>query len=232
MKKVFLLVWALLAGGVLLGANRSDDKDRPWYVSLSGGPMLNVYENYFTYGDNGKSLFSWQGALSVGYNFTQALGARLQVEGGQNLGACNTMETSARGFYPYNFYNVNVFADAVLDLLGLRYRDAAFRPKLLAGIGMGNTFGFNVPDGSLTHPWQWKSLVKKSNMAFGFRAGAMAEYNFNSRLGIFAELLAEAYTDNYNGLQPTNEDKTQFKGYPGFPLDLRGLFMFGLLFRF
>ena len=215
---------ALLAGCASLGARTGDDRS-PWYVSLQGGPMLNLYENYFTIASSDRSMFTWQGAVSVGYDIIPGICLRLQLESGKDIGACNVLQTSGDGFYPYNFYNVNTFADVILDLKGRQRMEDAFRPKLVGGVGAAYTFGFTDSG----HPWQ---VVEKDNLAFGFRLGGIAEYDFDNGLGIFAELTGEAFTDGYNGLQPSKKDKEQFTGYPGLPLDLRGLFSIGLLYRF
>ena len=79
------------------------------------------------------------------------------------------------------------------------------------------------------HPWQ---AVSDRNTAFGFRFGFIAQYNFSDRFGIYADLCGEAYTDNYNGLQPNEKDQQKVEGYAGFPLDLRGLVSLGCVFHF
>lgn len=226
MRKLILVVLTLLAGGMVLRAdNLSSDRKSSFFVSLSGGPMLNIYENYFTYSENGKSLTSYQVALSLEYDYSRAVGFRFQTEFGKNVGACNVMETSEGGFYPYNFHNITGFGDVILDLAGLAQSDSPFSIKLFAGAGAAYTFNFTDSG----HPWQ---IVNDKNWAFGFRFGAIAEYNLPFGLGVFAELYPEFYTDGYNGLEPSNEDMKRFDGYPGFPLDIRGLFTFGVLYRF
>lgn len=223
MKKIFLVL-ALLAGCLSLDA-KSDDDQKPLYISVQGGTAINVYENYFTIASSDRSMFTWQGAVAVGYDIIQGITLRLQLESGKNIGACNVLQTSGGGFYPYNFYNVNGFADVILDLKGRQRMEDAFRPKLVGGVGAAYTFGFTDSG----HPWQ---VVEKDNLAFGFRLGGIAEYNLNSSMAIFAEFTGEFFSDGYNGLQPSKKDKEQFTGYPGLPLDVRGLLSVGMLYRF
>ena len=238
MKKLFVLVVSLLAiclpaladDPLSHSAPDSTKKASGWYIALDAGPMYNEYENAFTYRDNGKSLFSYQVALSGGYDFNEAFGVRVQVEGGKNLAANNFYQTSDGGFWPYEFYNVSGFADGVLDLVGLRNKENPFRPKLYGGVGLAHTFGFNYLT-QTKHPWQW-DMVSKSNTVFGFRLGAIAEYDFDFGLGIYADLRGEAYTDQFNGLMPSKEDFDNFEGYPGFPFDLRAMLSLGLIYKF
>lgn len=226
MKKLILVVLALVAGGVVHGANPpSSDRKSTFFVSLAGGPMTNIYENYFTYSENGKSLTSYQVALSFEYDYSRAIGFRVQTEFGKNVGACNVMETSGGGFYPYHFQNITGFGDVILDMAGLAQSDSPFRIKLFAGAGAAYTFNFTDSG----HPWQ---VVKNKNVALGIRMGSIVEYNFPFGLGVFAEIYPEFYTDGYNGLEPSDEDMKRFDGYPGFPLDIRGLLTFGVLYRF
>ncbi len=199
-----------------------------FYVGLQTGPMLNIYENYFSYKENGKAsgLITLQAGLVGGYDVNDIFGLRLSASYARNAGACNTKDTSAHGFYPYNFSSVNVFADAILDLYGLSDLATFLRVKLYGGMGFGHSF--NMSDSK--HPWQ---DVSDPNTVFGFRLGGIVEYNLNDHIGIFGDLCGEAYSDKYNGLMPSVEEhNSNFEGYAGFPLDLRGLISFGVLYRF
>lgn len=199
-----------------------------FYAGLQTGPVLNIYENYFSYGENGKAmgLFTCQAGFVGGYDVNDIFGLRLSAAYAKNAAACNTKNTSAHGFYPYTFNSVNVFADAILDLYGLSDLATFFRIKLYGGLGLGHSF--NMSDSQ--HPWQ---KVSDPNTVFGFRFGGIVEYNINDHIGIFGDLCGEAYTDKYNGLMPSKEEQiSDYEGYGGFPLDLRGLVSFGVLYRF
>lgn len=194
---------------------------------VQGTTALDIYENAFSYRENGQlaDLFTFQGALGVGYDFSEAFALRTLVAFGNDAGAANTRETSGGGFYPYSFKHVNLFLDAVLNLSGLNGKATAFRPKVYTGVGGAVTFGFT----DAHHPWQ---QITPKNKAFGFRAGFIAEYTLESGLGFFADFCGEAYTDMYNGLMPSAEDQQQYEGYGGFPFDVRGLISLGLVYYF
>jgi len=204
--------------------------------------MYQSNENSFAYRweGYGSKLFTYTAALAAGYDFNEIYGLRASVGYGLNRGAANYKQ-SHEEFYPFDFKSISGFADIVLNFNGLNAIDRAFAPKIYAGIGMGHTFGFSKPAGYGTqrtiawqkdekfHPWQH---VNEKNNAFGFRFGAIAEYNFKGGFGFFADLCGEAYTDMFNGLEPDEQDHTAVQGYAGFPFDLRASLSFGVLYRF
>lgn len=241
MKKLTSIFAALLFGVVALSAqNAFVGGHRAWTFALQGGGLYSVNENRFTYPENGCGwkLVTPQGSVAIGYEFTQAIGVRLSVGYGNNASACNSRQTSGGGFYPYNFRSVNGFVDGVLDLKGNYGWMSNFRPIFYAGVGVGHTYHFTKPSGygnvkdatwkQPFHPWQ---VINESNTTFGFRGGFIAEYDFTDLFGIFCDLCLEAYRDTYNGLQPSKSDQAGYAGYAGFPLDLRPMASFGVIFR-
>lgn len=229
MKKLFGVTLAILLSWAFASAQPVKySHEGRFYAGVQMGPMLNIYENYFSYRENGKTLnlITYQAGLFGGYDFNDIFGMRLSVSYAKNAGACNTRETSAHGFYPYTFSSVNAFADAILDLHGLSDLLNRLRVKLYGGLGLGHTFHMTDPN----HPWQ---KLTEPNTVFGFRFGGIVEYNINDHIGLFGDLCGEAYTDKYNGLMPSAEEQaSNYEGYGGFPLDLRGLISFGVLYRF
>lgn len=227
MRKAVSLAVALLMASTLASAQIQHSNEGRYYIGFQQGPVLNIYENYFSYYENGKllDLVTFQAGMVAGYDVNDIFGVRLSASYAKNAGACNTRDTAAHGFYPYTFSSINVFGDAVLDLYGLSDILSSFRIKLYGGLGFGHSFHMTDPN----HPWQ---KLSDPSSAFGFRFGGIAEYNFTDSIGLFADVFGEAYADQYNGLMPTDEDHAQFGGYGGFPFDLRGLVTFGFLFRF
>lgn len=205
---------------------------KKFYVSLQGAPVLNYYENAFSYTENGKfkDLITIQGALSVGYDFSDIFGIRLQGAFGTGAGACNTRQTAPHGFYPYSFKQVNGFVDAMLNFAGLLGNKSAFRPIVYIGAGGAYTFGFK--ETLEHHPWQWDNHITKKNAVLGFRGGLLLEYCFRSGFGFLADFCGEAFADSYNGLMPSESDKSAVEGYPGFPFDLRAVASFGIVYHF
>lgn len=216
-------------------AIKEADKNRKkMYISLQGGGLISLNENYRTYGENGKNsdLLTGQGSAAFGYQFTPVSGFRIWAGFSGNRGACNSKETSGHRFYPYKFNSVNAFVDYVMDFSGFSNHDWTFVPKIYAGVGVGNTFGFKkTPDnpapGDLFHPWQ---KVSDKNTAFGFRGGLILEYMFSKSFGILADFGGEFYTDDYNGINPGNE--VSETGDKNFPLDFRGLASLGIAIHF
>ena len=229
MKKAICTGLILLLGVLSLAAqSRQHSNEGHFYAGIQQGPMLNIYENYFSYVENNKplDLITFQAALVGGYDVNDMFGARLTIGYAKNAGACNTYNTSAGGFYPYTFSSVNVFADAILDLMGMSDKLSFFRIKLYGGLGFGHSFNMTDPG----HPWQG---LQDPSTAFGFRFGGIAEYNVFDEFAIYLDVCGEAYADEYNGLLPSLQDQTQtYEGYGGFPFDLRGLVSLGFIYRF
>ncbi len=225
MKRFVCMLLALSFGAAALYAQESHAGTA--YVSLKGGPAFNLYENAFSYRENGRlaELFTFGGSVAFGFDFSDPFGIRVEASYGGDAGACNVRQTSAGGFWPYTFKHGDAFVDAVLNLNGLAGKVTRFRPKLYAGLGGAYTFGFTDSG----HPWQ---KVNDKNLVFGCRAGFIAEYTTKSGFGFFADLCGEAYNDNYNGLMPNKEEQKTYEGYGGFPLDLRGLLSVGIVFHF
>ena len=224
MRKFLAICAALILGASVLSAQEFNPTGR-WYVSLQGGPMYQSSENTFAYRweGYGSKLLTYTAAVAAGYNFNETWGLRGSVSFGQNRGAGNYKQSHDR-FYPYDFKNISGFCDLVLDFNGLNAVERGFSPKLYAGIGVAHTFGFTKPT---TY-----GVQKEGRAWLGFRAGAIAEYNFKGGFGIFADLCGEAYTDMFNGLRPFEFDHTAGTGYAGFPFDLRASLSLGVLYRF
>jgi hypothetical protein len=230
MKQTVCIGIALLMGAASLSAQPkapAPSHARSVFVSLQGATALDIYENAFSYRENGRmlDLFTFEGALSLGYDINDKYGIRLQGAYGNDAGACNVRETSGGGFYPYSFRHATAFADVLINLNGLAGKVTAFRPKIYAGVGGAYTFGFT----DARHPWQ---KVTDKNIVPGFRGGFIAEYNYPSGFGFFADLGGEAFHDKYNGLMPSKEERKSYEGYPGFPLDLRGMLSIGIIYHF
>ena len=234
MHKFITICAALFVGVTAVSAqNQPFDPTGKFSISVQGGPMYSRNENSFAYEyfDHKKDLFTWQASVGVGYDFNRTFGLRGNVGYAVNPGAGNMMETG-RQFYPYTFKSISCFVDAILHLNGLNDVRSAFDPKLYAGIGLGNTSGFEkTPDnpapGNQFHPWQ---KVSEKNTAFGFRGGLILEFMVSQSFGILADFGGEFYTDGYNGLNPGKE--VSESGDKNFPLDFRGVASLGVAIHF
>ena len=238
MHKFLTCCAALLIGATALFAQNPYDYSEKWNVSITGGGLFSGNENYFSYKDHGRfyDLINWQGAVSVGYDFSKYFGTRVWVGYGKNAGAGNVKQTNfgeGHGFFPYTFKSINPFADAILNITGLAEEITPLTTKFYAGIGLGYSWDMTRskrnmwPDG--IHPLQQPT---ENNLAFGFRLGAMVEYNLHENLGLLVDLNAEAYVDNFNGIRPYEHEIDEREGYAGFPLDLRAYASVGLIYHF
>ena len=229
MRKSATLMVALLLGAVSVFAQDKYNYSGTWNASIQGGPMFSINENVHSYTGQGNTadLFTAQGSFAVGYDFNRAFGVRGWAGFAQNVGACNYKETVTPGDntrFPFKFKSVNVFADAILNINEWAEEDSFFSPKAYFGVGVAHTFGFT----DSKHPWQ---KVDDPNTAIGFRFGFIGEFDFTNGLGLFVDICGEAYQDTYNGLHPETAAHEKREGYAGFPLVLRALASFGVIYH-
>ena len=224
MKKFVCIFAIFLMAAAGLSAQNNEKVEKPWNFFLKGAGSFSLTENSFSYWENDQTakLFGYQAGLGFGYDFTKAFGIRLEAAYGTNAGAGNTRETSSHGFYPYTFDSISAFLDAVINV---NPNGTIFHPKFYAGLGGAYSFGFS----DMHHPSQ---VLPGHTGAFGLRIGFIAEFRVSKTVGIYADLSSEGFTDNFDGLKPAKEQIKEEKGYPGFPLDVRGLASLGLCFHF
>lgn len=246
-------IFAILILGVtsVFGQNLGNVPEKPFRVSLQGGPMYSRNENSFAYEYFASpfDLITWQFSGAVGYDFTNAFGIRASLGYTNNNPAAGNVHQTNIGyirndgtddrFFPYTFKSFNGFVDAVLHLKGRYGIRTSFDPQVYAGLGAGYTYNLKASpanefapknDGHI-HPWQYQDITDP-NFVGGFRLGFIAEYNFTDAIGAFADICGEAYFDRYNGLMPTGRFIDYLRGYAGFPFDLRGHISLGMVFHF
>lgn len=234
MRKSATLMVALFLGAVSVFAQDRFDYSGRWNVAVQGGPMFSINENVHSYTGQGNTidLFTAQGQIAVGYDFSKAFGVRFAVGFGKNISASNYKQTVLdypTQRFPYQFMSVNAFADAILNVNEWAELDSPFSSKFYGGVGFAETFSFKETGDH--HPWQWDK-ISKTNTPIGFRFGYIGEYDFTNGLGVYIDLCGEAYMDNYNGIHPETEAHNKGEGYAGFPLDLRALASFGVIYHF
>ena len=224
MKKIVCIFAIFLMAAAGLSAQDNEKVEKPWNLSLKGGGLFSLTENSFSYWENDQTakLFGYQAGLGVGYDFTKLFGIRLEATYGRNAAAGNTHDTPQHGFYPYNFSSISAFLDAIVNL---NPKGTVFHPKVYAGLGGAYSFLFT----DMHHPML---ETPDRTGAFGLRIGFIAEFRVSPTVGIYADLSSEGFTDNFDGCKPNKEQINAAKGYPGFPLDVRGLASLGLCFHF
>ena len=228
MRKIAVLLATLLVGASSLSAQSPFNYTGRWNMSFSGGMLATVSDNTFGYFEQGrgKEIFDLTGSVAIGYDFSGSLGMRVQFGYGRNHGGSNIYQTGdGKTLYPFDFEDFSVFADAILNLNALADNWLPFSPKLYGGLGGAYTFNFTDPK----HPFQNPT---DKNLVIGIRAGVIAEWDFLSGLGIYADLGIEGYDDWYNGIRPSEPDHSEKLGYAGFPLDLAAKLQLGLIYHF
>ena len=228
MRKIAVCLATLLLGASSLFAQSPYDYAGRFYFSVQGGLAGTLSENVFSYTDNGKTmdLIKPQGSAAIGYDFNSYFGIRISGAYAQHAGGSNVYDTTPKkDIWPFTYESVSAFADGVLNLSGLAENFGPFNPKLYAGIGGAYTYNFTNPN----HPFQ---NPVNGNLVIGFRVGAIAEVDFRSGLGLFADLGLEAYDDWHSGIRPSESDQQKYRGYAGFPFDLVGRLSLGVIYHF
>ena len=231
----FSFVFLLLVPGILARAQRLET---PAGFAVRGGVMANLHENVRSYFNHQRfgDIFTSGFALDGMYDFTNLFGVRLSGAMGRNAGACNSQEVGG-GFYPYLFRSLNLFADAMLHF-GTPYD--AFSSRIYAGLGYAHTYDLieEEKDGvtSWPHPWATpeKALphTNEPNDVFGFRVGYLGEWHVTPEVGILIDACGEFYTDTYDCLMPNWKEHEPYRGYAGFPFDMRFIVSLGIAYHF
>ena len=210
----------------------------PGAVSVRGGVIANAHENVRSYFNHSRAIDAITSgfALDGMYDFTNLFGMRVSASVGKNAGACNSAQAGG-GFYPYLFRSVNVFGDAMLHF-GTPYD--AFSSRAYFGLGYAYTYGLieEVKDGvtNWPHPWATSEssipMTKEPNSVFGFRLGYLGEWHVTPEVGILVDACGEFYTDMYDCLMPATDEHASYRGYAGFPFDMRFILSLGIAYHF
>ena len=231
----FSLLLLLLVPGL---RSRAQRLETPWGFAVRGQVVGHLHENVRSYFNHQRfgDIFTSGFAVDGMYDFSQLYGVRVSASMGRNAGACNSQEAGG-GFYPYLFRSVNLFADAMLHF-GTPYD--AFSSRIYAGLGYAHTFDLieEVKEGVTNWPHPWaspeKSLphTKEPNDVFGFRVGYLGEWHVTPEVGILIDACGEFYTDTYDCLMPSWGEHDPYRGYAGFPFDMRFIVSLGIAYHF
>ena len=210
-----------------------------WGVSVRGGVIANIHENVRSYFRHSVPLTIITSGFSVDgvYNFTDLFEMRLSASVARNAGACNSQEVGG-GFYPYNFRSINVFMD---QMLHFGTSEDAFSSRIYGGVGYAHTYGLveemRVGVTDWPHPWEKDTGQKlphtnEPNNVFGFRVGYLGEWHITPEVGVLIDACGEFYTDRYDCLMPHINDHEPYRGYAGFPFDMRVIVSLGFAYHF
>lgn len=237
MKNV-VIVFVLCLLLVPVPGARAQQQGAPWGFAVRGNVVANLHENVRSYFNHGRAADIVTSGFSVDgmYDFSRLFAMRLSASMGKNAGACNSQEAGG-GFYPYTFRSINVFADAMLHF---GTPCDAFSSRIYAGLGFAHTYDLieEEKDGvtSWPHPWATSEMslphTKEPNNVYGFRVGYLGEWHVTPEVGILVDACGEFYTDTYDCLMPAWDEHQPYRGYAGFPFDMRFTLSLGIAYHF
>lgn len=239
-KLVYILALALVPGLLAPGSRALAQQrpEHPWGFGVRGGVIANAHENVRSYFNHGRAIDAVTSgfALDGMYDFTKLFGMRLSLSWGKNAGAANSQEAGG-GFYPYLFRSINVFADAMIHF---GTPEDAFSSRIYGGLGYAYTYGLieELKDGVTDWPHPWATpessipMATEPNSVFGFRVGYLGEWHITREVGILVEACGEFYSDMYDCLKPAWDEHAPYRGYAGFPFDMRFILSLGIAYHF
>lgn len=171
--------------------SKKQNKSYPYAViGIQGGGQI-TFTNY-----NAKKLITPIGAVSVGGQFTPAIGARLHVSGINEKGGLNSLGRT----YDYKFVTTNF--DLMLNLCNVFApgREGIFNAYLIGGAGVG--CAWDNKEFRQMAPMATESMTnldgKKNWLTHNFRVGVQFEVDVCRFLGINLEVTANNYHDRFN----------------------------------
>ncbi len=132
MKRILtILASVMLVASVHVASAQNKDFDPYWFLQLQGGAAHTIGETNFM------DLVSPSAAISLGYRFAPAFGARLNVNGWQGKGAVNGPTT----VYKYNYVEggLDLMADLAAIFAGYKI-DRTLNPYIFAGVAANYAF--------------------------------------------------------------------------------------------
>ena len=119
MKKLVCTLLVCVMAMVAVAQEREENR-LGWNIALQGGAHYSAFENtrHASFGD----AVNGHVGLSVGYDFSHAIGARAELSYGRNISGTNTVE-SERPLVLYHCNDVSLFADAIFNLSHLLSKD-------------------------------------------------------------------------------------------------------------
>ena len=82
------------------------------------------------------------------------------------------------------------------------------------------------------HPWGVALRGGVIGNVFGFRVGYLGEWHVTPEVGILVDACGEFYGDMYDCLTPFRDDHGTYRGYAGFPFDMRFILSLGIAYHF
>lgn len=213
MKKL-VCTWLMCVVALVAVAQEREENRLGWNIALQGGAHYSAFENtkHASFGD----AVNGHVGLSVGYDFSHAIGARAELSYGRNISGTNTVE-SGRPLVLYHCNDVSLFADAIFNLSHLLSKEHRnnfmIEAKGYVGLGLAMPSKGSDPKAGF-YPTENTSTVA------AVRAGVMGEWHLDPTWSFLLDGCVTGYGDKFNGKDA------------GRPLDVRLGLSFGVKYHF
>ena len=212
MKKLVCTLLVCVMAMVAVAQEREENR-LGWNIALQGGAHYSAFENtkHASFGD----AVNGHVGLSVGYDFSHAIGARAELGFGRNISGTNT--ELDRNLVLYHCNDVSLFADAIFNLSHLLSKDGRnnfmVEAKGYVGLGLAMPNEGTAPDVNYNYG-------EKPSTAAAVRVGVMGEWHLDSNWSFLLDGCVTGYGDKFNGVDA------------GRPLDVRLGLSFGVKYHF
>lgn len=214
--RVFMIALAIFASNKLNAQDISEFQEeialgyrpQPYgFVQAQGGAGVTFTNASFT------KLITPTYSLGVGKMFSDAVGARLYVNGYKSTGMLNT--TAQREKYKFNYINTDV--DLMLNLVNLfsAKKFNVFNVYLIGGIGLNyawdndelNNLSNRVqPTDDLSSMWG-DNCQRSDNLGHNFRVGMLFDVNVHKHWSVGMEVDLNSLNDRFNSKHSKSCDK-------------------------
>lgn len=213
MKKL-VCTWLMCVVALVAVAQEREENRLGWNIALQGGAHYSAFENtkHASFGD----AVNGHVGLSVGYDFSHAIGARAELSYGRNISGTNTVE-SGRPLVLYHCNDVSLFADAIFNLSHLLSKEHRnnfmIEAKGYVGLGLAMPSKGSDPKAGF-YPTENTSTVA------AVRMGVIGEWHLDPTWSFLLDGCVTGYGDKFNGKDA------------GRPLDVRLGLSFGVKYHF
>lgn len=212
MKKLVCTLLVCVMAMVAVAQEREENR-LGWNIALQGGAHYSAFENtkHASFGD----AVNGHVGLSVGYDFSHAIGARAELSYGRNISGTNT--ELDRNLVLYHCNDVSLFADAIFNLSHLLSKDRRnnFMVEAKGYVGLG----LAMPSEG-TDPKAGFYTTGNTSTVAAVRVGAMGEWHLDPTWSFLLDGCVTGYGDKFNGKDA------------GRPLDVRLGLSFGVKYHF
>ena len=214
MKKLVCTLLVCVMAMVAVAQEREENR-LGWNIALQGGAHYSAFENtkHASFGD----AVNGHVGLSVGYDFSHAIGVRAELSYGRNISGTNT--EVGRKLVLYHCNDVSLFADAIFNLSHLlskeRRNNFMIEAKGYVGLGLAMPSEGTDPNVNLNYKY-----AEGTSTVAAVRVGAIGEWHLDSNWSFLLDGCVTGYGDKFNGVDA------------GRPLDVRLGLSFGVKYHF